>query len=54
MAEMPKITVSERKLMHHVTLKVTVKKDWRYKPGLWLIMFGAWLAGIGKVEVEAE
>lgn len=33
-----------------ITINITVKRTLRVKIGVWLIVFGAWLAGISRVE----
>jgi len=42
-----------RKLANEITVNVRVNFDWRWSVGVWLMRFGAWLAGLN-MEIEKE
>ena len=43
----------ERELYGHITVTVTIARDWRCRIGLWLVRLAGWFCGF-KVEENQE
>ena len=41
-----KLSVDERALMKHLTVEITVRRNWRCTVGLWLARIGLHLTGV--------